>query len=443
MPASQFGLRHPSFSSSTAAAARSGSGDGRKRALEARLVPRSVAVAAGQQRAWGGGKVTAYEGRKKRGREEGRRCSDSEESSSSSSAAAGAAKKVTPSASSSEDEKERSSFHEEIRELVRCAAPRIGEKRDKFEAHFDDAWISNLLAKHRANPSGAVESFKRSLEARFPAPAKKKQRCDRCDGSHEASKCPYFNKERDDHPDASSASKRLAMAGDGGNAYLRQARVVPQPGDGSCLFHSLAYSYAALFDRDVGDARQLRAVLMDWLVEHEDARIADTPVRDWVKWDSGSSVSAYAKRMRHVGWGGGIEMAAFAHKFRVDVHVYERHISARFPFKRISRFEQRHLANRPSPAKPLTLLYRGGVHYDAILPDAPPVELPASPDPPPKLLEHPAAAAAAWPHAAAANRPATPRNRPAPPSTPSPRRDAPTVWRSSLTFPQNQPSPRY
>ena len=35
-----------------------------------------------------------------------------------------------------------------------------------------------------------------------------------------------------------------------------------------------------------------------------DLEIAETPMRDWVKWDSGTSVSEYARRMAISGWGG-------------------------------------------------------------------------------------------------------------------------------------------
>ena len=104
---------------------------------------------------------------------------------------------------------------------------------------------------------------------------------------------------------------------------------------------------------------------MDWLARHEDLKIADTPVRDWVLWDANQAVPAYVGRMRIGGWGGGIEMAACARKFRVDVHAsYERSpAGARHPFKRISRFD--------APARPprgrVDVLYCGGVHYDGLV----------------------------------------------------------------------------
>ncbi|KAJ8614055.1 hypothetical protein CTAYLR_005850 [Chrysophaeum taylorii] len=281
-------------------------------------------------------------------------------------------KKVTPT-TSSDGSGDEEHVHEAMRSIIVAAAPQVpAEKRAGFLDHYGDDWIEKSLAMNRADPIGFYRNFKSKLDSRFPS---KKKVCDRCDGPHDANACPHFSKERDDHPDADRALP--PMAADGGNAYLPgDARVVPQPGDGSCLFHSLGYGHERLFGRPLA-ASALRGLLMDWLLEHQETKIADTPVKDWVKWDSGCSVPAYAKRMRLFGWGGGIEMAAYAHKFGVDVHVYERVSGTRHPYKRISRFEKTPLESRHS----LTVLYRGGVHYDAILPRSDPVDIDDSPPP--------------------------------------------------------------
>ena len=75
--------------------------------------------------------------------------------------------------------------------------------------------------------------------------------CDRCDGRHLTDDCTIFKKKREDHPDA-TRRKPPEMGKPGGNYVLRDARVVRQPGDGSCLFHSLTYGMGT------GDARTLR-----------------------------------------------------------------------------------------------------------------------------------------------------------------------------------------
>uniref|UniRef100_A0A7S3K7S6 Ubiquitin thioesterase OTU n=1 Tax=Aureoumbra lagunensis TaxID=44058 RepID=A0A7S3K7S6_9STRA len=212
--------------------------------------------------------------------------------------------------------------------------------------------------------------------------------CDRCDGRHPTHACPYFSKGRDNHPDALNRKPSSRLGSDGGNAYLEEGTIINQPGDGSCLFHSLLYGYKRLKQSIlIETATNLRHSLMDWLQENQDTEIADSPVKDWIRWDSNSQVSDYVRRMRIYGWGGGIEMAAFARKFQIEVHVYEKMpYNARFPFKRISRFSgpSSHsgssVQSSPVVRSPVVnVVYRGGVHYDALITSKNPVYL--RPDP--------------------------------------------------------------
>jgi hypothetical protein len=85
---------------------------------------------------------------------------------------------------------------------------------------------------------------------------------------------------------------------------LYTARVVRQPGDGSCLFHSMSYGL-----QKNSNAAKLRAEICQFIQNNPDLKISDTPLADWVKWDSNSSVSEYARKMSRGSWGGGIEMA--------------------------------------------------------------------------------------------------------------------------------------
>jgi hypothetical protein len=87
--------------------------------------------------------------------------------------------------------------------------------------------------------------------------------------------------------------------------------------------------------------------------------ISDSPLQDWVRWDSGSSVVAYSRRMSTGGWGGGIEMAACCNLKGVTVEVFEKNYSG---YKRISAFVPANGSSR----RTIRVLYQGGVHYDAI-----------------------------------------------------------------------------
>ena len=82
---------------------------------------------------------------------------------------------------------------------------------------------------------------------------------------------------------------------------------------------------------------------------------------DWIKWDSGSSVSEYASRMSGGAWGGGIEMASLSKLRGVNVHVYEKNGGY---YKRISAFDH---AESPQDKQTVKVLYCGGVHFDALL----------------------------------------------------------------------------
>ena len=105
----------------------------------------------------------------------------------------------------------------------------------------------------------------------------------------------------------------MDMGGAGGNFVLRHGRVVPQPGDGSCLFHSMNYGIGG------GEgASSLRRAIGSFIADNPGLEICETPMRDWVKWDSNSSVSTYAKRISRSGWGGGIEMAACSRMKKVS-----------------------------------------------------------------------------------------------------------------------------
>ena len=170
---------------------------------------------------------------------------------------------------------------------------------------------------------------------------------------------------------ATAAAPPVAPAGAssplGGSAVLRNARVVPQPGDGSCLFHSL--SHASTLEegrtpgaRQMAEATRLRLSIADFVESQPSTSIAGEPLSEWVKWESGLTPSAYAARMRSPGnWGGAIEIAVFARLFGVSVFVYEPMPEDPGAFRRVAAFHPPHETDQSA-----ALLYRGGVHYDAL-----------------------------------------------------------------------------
>lgn len=179
--------------------------------------------------------------------------------------------------------------------------------------------------------------------------------CDKCDGKHETSKCPYYKKKRENHPDAQR--RKVKDLGKGGKRVIvRSGRVVRQPGDGSCLFHSMAYGLGGT------SGRRLRSEICNYMRNHPNADIAGNPLKDWVKWDANQSVDRYARAMSGSRWGGGIEMAVCAKMKGVNIHVYERRGWFSGGYERISCFET------PGARRTISVLYCGGIHYDAFIP---------------------------------------------------------------------------
>jgi len=186
--------------------------------------------------------------------------------------------------------------------------------------------------------------------------------CDKCDGPHPTDDCPHFKKKRETHKDAWVNFGRkhpLQMAGSGGNFTLRNGRCIRQPGDGSCLFHSLCFGLNGGSAGVRMGASELRRQLAHFIARNPLLEVAGDTLEEWVRWDANLSVSAYARRMAVSGWGGGIEMVACSLLKKVNIHVYEGNWFGRF--KRISCFD-----SPTETENTIHVLYQGGVHYDAI-----------------------------------------------------------------------------
>lgn len=213
-----------------------------------------------------------------------------------------------------------------------------------------------------ANLADSPSRLQRSRSGAPPplrAPADKTVECDKCGEDHESSKCPHFKKGRCKHADAWShygkSESSATSASRDRPVILQNARIVPQPGDGSCLFHSLCFGL-----QENITAQELRKEVSAYIAKHSGMRISGTSMKDWIKYDSGGSVSHYVNKMRgdSRSWGGGIEMAALTKMKNVNVHVYE---NAPQGFKRISAFET------PGASKTINVVYQGRMHYDALV----------------------------------------------------------------------------
>eukprot|EP00930_Biecheleria_cincta_P071398 TRINITY_DN58912_c0_g1_i1.p1 TRINITY_DN58912_c0_g1~~TRINITY_DN58912_c0_g1_i1.p1 ORF type:complete len:460 (-),score=98.12 TRINITY_DN58912_c0_g1_i1:34-1413(-) len=211
-------------------------------------------------------------------------------------------------------------------------------------------------------PQRALMAALGSQEAPSKAPPKSNGPCDKCDGPHDTDECPHFKGPRDNHKDAFehygqdvATTKEEASQGP---LVLRSARVVRQPGDGSCLFHSLSFGLKST------DAGSLRAEIADYIAQHPGEEVAGNPIQDWVLWDSGLDPKSYALTMRDGSrWGGAVELAICAKIHDVCVDVFEKLPGG---FTRISSFGDTAAASSKSGSERIKLLYGGRVHYDAL-----------------------------------------------------------------------------
>jgi len=200
--------------------------------------------------------------------------------------------------------------------------------------------VSNILKSSAGNPGGGSAHL-----------------CDRCDGRHATCNCPHYSHDRPDHPDARFRPTKAQREDAAALVMLTGATVVPQPGDGNCLFHALSYGLA-----DGSNAHALRQEVAAFLENNASTEISGTPLSEWVRWDTGTSISAYVRRIARGGiWGSGIELAAFALMRDVNVYVFEA-TREQGQFKCISFFP----CINAEGARAVHVLYRGACHYDAL-----------------------------------------------------------------------------
>lgn len=271
--------------------------------------------------------------------------------SQSSASASASASAISPSLSAA------GRLHTALLPSPRAPSPRIGG------AAADGAWRSSEAERRPMLPYGCTMVDSAAASVRYSSSdsstprAAGRLKCDKCDGKHATEGCPYFKKERDNHPDA-LLRKATGMGGepsDGSTVLLTAARVQRQPGDGNCLFHSLAYGLGG-----GATAGTLRRELTSFIERNGNMEIAGTPLQTWVKWDSGATVTSYARRMAACGcWGGGIELAVVSKLKEVNVSVFEAAGGGSSSFKRIGQFVN------PAARRTIHVLYRGGARARA------------------------------------------------------------------------------
>ena len=211
----------------------------------------------------------------------------------------------------------------------------------------------NDLAKRTLAPT-AVALSRRTQ--RMPQP-----RCDRCDGTHVSTECPHFKWPRATHKDARCmpVEERPALAPDVAPVEA-SGKLIKQPGDGSCLYHSLSRGERELGQRGTPHA-ELRRELAMWVKSNGVLPFNGKTVSAWLESELGRpiSVAAYAKQQAVHGWGGPLEILAFVLLKKVNVWVWVPLAKGRY--RRTSCFNVPHGQKEVGT---INISHTAGVHYD-------------------------------------------------------------------------------
>lgn len=141
-----------------------------------------------------------------------------------------------------------------------------------------------------------------------------------------------------------------------GQRLPKKTKLVRQPGDGNCLFHSLAHVLPGKIK-----AASLRKKICEYMEDFPALDISGTPLAEWVQMASQSSVEDYSRRMQRTGeWGGAPEIAVCARMEGLDVCVYQ---PVDDEFELMAEF-----LGGGSGSSIVHILYSGRMHYDALMP---------------------------------------------------------------------------
>jgi hypothetical protein len=100
---------------------------------------------------------------------------------------------------------------------------------------------------------------------------------------------------------------------------LSRALVTDVPGDGTCLFHAIAFS----FQNPLLSGENLRDIVANFIERHPHALLHGVSIETWIQWESHCSAMLYAKKLRNGMWGGALEMTILASLLDVNIFVYE------------------------------------------------------------------------------------------------------------------------
>jgi hypothetical protein len=148
--------------------------------------------------------------------------------------------------------------------------------------------------------------------------------CDKCDGDHATSDCVHYPLPREEHADAHTNHGKQVPAPEDITLPLTML-IIPQPGDGSCLFHAMAYIINKHLAHDL-QGEMLRQQVADHIERDMHAQLDGCTIAQWIEamHEEDITPSNYVTLLRQGLHGGTLEMRVAAHMFGVQFMVFRK-----------------------------------------------------------------------------------------------------------------------
>ena len=265
---------------------------------------------------------------------------------------------------------------EEFVEQMKQSSP---EQMNKLEMHIlylkykSNENKKNVLTKRKtsdSNPSKLIKRSSQSIAASSSQASSTSKGLDMHIKKLNVLRAIHQQKES-----ISSDGELIETTLDGETMFFKN---IPNNGGGHCLFHSILHLLQNQGRLQGHTMKDVRRDLADWLLQLKDSQVSDVTWERFVffvadnqydidnvnddafeRWRRNGGFETYVNNLRTTSqWGRDIEIIAAGLLYEVNIFVYVLNDLEQGPIKAIE------VPN----AITLNLLYRGGVHYEALVP---------------------------------------------------------------------------
>ena len=163
-----------------------------------------------------------------------------------------------------------------------------GKLAESIESIVDNQTEQNDLDKQATDQECDCDSTTSStledlldIDAAFANEQHLQKKCDKCDGDHATEVCPSYPLPRENHPDATTNQGKQVQ--DEIDITLPEnTPIIHQTGDGSCLFHALAYHLRRKLNIET-TGEELRQKAATFIEEHMDTLLKEKTIAQWIE----------------------------------------------------------------------------------------------------------------------------------------------------------------